>query len=127
MNFPLLDYYIDSHYSLLFESRVFKGLNIIQTIYCRHSNFPLASVLIFVASSDRIFFHSNNNWEFETGIDHTVFYPSPGTLLGLYSLLVNYLVNCTCNFTCASSISEDLFRPSISRIWKLGCSTSPFR
>ena len=24
----LLDYYIDSHYSLLFESRVFKGLNI---------------------------------------------------------------------------------------------------
>ena len=55
---PLLEYYIDSHYSLLFESRVFKGLNIYwpSTVVIFLS--LLASELIFVASSDHSLFHS---------------------------------------------------------------------
>ena len=47
---PSLEYYVDSHYSLLFESRVFKGL----ILYCLSTvvilSSPFASVLIFVAS-----------------------------------------------------------------------------
>ena len=61
LNSFIIEYYIDSHYSLLFESRVFKGLNIYwpSTVVIFLS--LLASELIFVASSDHSFFHSNNN------------------------------------------------------------------
>ena len=56
LNSFIIEYYIDSHYSLLFESRVFKGLNIYwpSTVVIFLS--LLASELIFVASSDHSFF-----------------------------------------------------------------------